>query len=124
MTWREQALCQRKNLELWYPPMDSTSPNDYYALGKLACHRCPVWKECLQSASSETWGLWGGLTPQERKGTVRPVHGTVELFRLGCECTPCYEANDRVATTINLNLLPGFHETFDPKSLLYALIDP
>ena len=125
MEWAKDALCRGKHYDLWYPPMDASSPNEYYTVGKLACHRCPVWKECLDAANAneETWGMWGGLTPQERKGTVKLQHYTVESFRKGCRCPQCREASVRIPNRADLSQLPKQGEAFNIKALLYALIE-
>lgn len=123
MEWMREALCRHKNADLWYPPLESSTPNDYYAVAKLACHRCPVWKECMQLGTSETWGMWGGLTPQERRGTVKLQCGTVESYRKGCRCPQCREANVRIPNRADLSLLPAQGEQFDVKALLYTLIE-
>lgn len=116
------ALCRHKNADLWYPPMESNSPNDYFAIGKLACHRCPVWEQCLDLGYGETWGMWGGLTPHERKGILKLHCGTVEMYRKGCQCAECREAGNRVPNTADLSLLPNQGEAFDAKALLFQLI--
>lgn len=67
--------------------------------------------------------MWGGLTPQERKGTSRPLHGSVELFRMGCECSDCSDAGDKVHPPINMSVLPRSGEPVDTKALLYKLIE-
>lgn len=123
MSWRQHALCKGKNLDLWYPPLESTNHNDFYAIGKLVCYRCPVWKECLQSASNETWGMWGGLTPQERKGTVKTQHGSLEMFRLGCSCTECIDVSKKVLPKLDITQIPKPTDKVEAKSLLYGLIE-
>lgn len=120
--WMRDAVCRHKNADLWFPPMDANNPNDYFKIAKLACHRCPVWKECLQYGMLETWGMWGGLTPHERRGVVKLHHGTVECYRRGCICPECREANVRIPNRADLSLLPDQHEQFDVKSLLFTLI--
>lgn len=121
--WAQDALCRHKNADIWYPPMDATSPNDYYAVGKLVCASCPVWEECAEAGSSETWGMWGGLTPQERKGTVRLNHGTREMYRSGCRCSECATAHDNKPDLVNLARIPSVGQTFDAKALLYEVFD-
>ena len=122
MDWMRDALCRHKNADLWYPPLESSTPNDYYAVAKLACHRCPVWEKCLDLGKSETWGMWGGMTPQERRGTVKLQCGTVEAYRKGCRCPQCREANVRIPNRADLSLLPKQGESFDVKALLFTLI--
>jgi hypothetical protein len=123
MEWMRDALCRHKNADLWYPPLDAPSPNEYYTIAKLACHRCPVWESCLAAGQTETWGMWGGLTPQERRGTVKLQHNTVESFRKGCRCPQCREASVRIPNRADLTQLPAQGQEFSIKSLLYALIE-
>jgi hypothetical protein len=37
------------------------------ATAKAICATCPVSKQCLSAGLNEAWGIWGGLTPQERR---------------------------------------------------------
>lgn len=126
MEWAESALCRGLHPDLWYAPMDAPSPNDYYAVGKLVCHQCPVWEECLEYSKTsergkqESWGMWGGLTPQERRGVTKLVHGTVEGYRRGCGCDTC--RCSEVQTTVDLTKIPKKLEKFDVSTLLYELI--
>jgi hypothetical protein len=124
MDWLEQSACRGKNVDMWYAPLDASNPNDYYAVGKTACRNCSVWKDCMKLGAEETWGMWGGLTPQERRGTVKLQHGTLESYRKGCRCTPCIDESIAAMDYIMPIVLPSRGETFDVKSLLYALINP
>jgi WhiB family redox-sensing transcriptional regulator len=40
---------------------------------KSVCARCPVRRECLEHAlaNDERHGIWGGLSPRQRKALVR-----------------------------------------------------
>lgn len=125
MEWLGRALCQGLHAHIWYPPLESPNPGNYYAVGKRVCARCPVWRECLENATenNETWGMWGGLTPQERKGTARVAHGTVENFRLGCECSECKKAYWTTNRSIDIDKLPRHGEDFDISELIFVLSD-
>ena len=114
-------MCRHKNADIWYPPMDANNPNDYYAVGKLICFNCPTWKDCAKAGESEVWGMWGGLTPQERKGTVKIAHGTREMHRLGCSCKDCSVAEDTLPSKVLLDAIPKMGEPLYPKALLYYL---
>jgi len=35
------------------------------------CMRCPVMAKCLQVGMYEDFGIWGGATPEQRKGIKR-----------------------------------------------------
>jgi len=126
MEWAESALCRGLHPDFWYAPMDAPSPNDYYAVGKLACHQCPVWRECLEYSKTsndnkqEVWGMWGGLNPQERRGTTKLVHGTIEGFRRGCDCDICRSATPQ--NVVDVSRIPRKLETFDVSTLLYELL--
>jgi len=123
MEWLAQAACKGMHAHLWYPPLESATPGNYYAVGKMVCFRCPVWQECLNEgiSNTETWGMWGGLTPQERKGTARVPHGTPENARLGCTCASCREASVRVHNRVDLSVLPRRGEDFDISELIFVL---
>lgn len=123
MEWLADSACKGMHAHLWYPPLESPTPGNYYTVGKMVCFRCPVWEECLGASkkNSETWGMWGGLTPQERKGTARVPHGTPEKFRLGCVCKECREASVTTHNRVDLNKLPRSGEDFDISELIFVL---
>lgn len=62
-SWRESALCQQADPELWFP-----EPWEDNRAAKLICGWCPVRSECLAWAmdTNEPYGIYGGLTPNER----------------------------------------------------------
>ncbi|MBY0440970.1 MAG: WhiB family transcriptional regulator [Mycobacteriaceae bacterium] len=62
--WRNQAACAKHpNPNLWFPEIG----NNFEA--KQICQQCPVRTQCLFHAArhNETEGIWGGLTPNQRK---------------------------------------------------------
>lgn len=67
--------------------------------------------------------MWGGLTPQERKGTVRPHHGSIESFRLGCSCEVCVGVSTKELPHLDINMVPKPSDPVEAKSLLYGLIE-
>lgn len=83
----------------WDDPADA-------AQCRALCRRCPVRAECLAQAmeNQEPWGIWGGLTTEERAGLARrqarpqpatlPPHGTNRRYcRHGCPCQACKDAH-------------------------------
>ena len=76
-TWRMSASCATDNPEKWFPLFSTGAmqPHDLrmIAEAKAICGACPVRAECLESAmqSGERWGIWGGLTPEERGNAWR-----------------------------------------------------
>lgn len=128
--WMQNGLCRRKNTDFWYPPLETDMPDKYYDIGRELCHRCPVWKDCLDSGLEERWGMWGGLTPTERlaitnaspKPSVLKPHGTWIRFRQGCRCSDCVSAHEKIPTPISIEIIPGWHEgTEDLEMLRFRL---
>ena len=66
-SWQQQAACRGVAVELFFPPVEQEA---YEA--KAVCAGCAVREPCLEAAlaSGETFGIWGGLTPQERRSLV------------------------------------------------------
>lgn len=131
--WREQALCKDCHVDLWYPPLDTDIPENYYTISRAVCRQCPVWKQCLDDGVDEKWGLWGGLTPQERtaltvdhpKASVMRPHGTWTRYRQGCRCTECVEAEAKEINEINIQEIPKMGTTLiDLEMLKFRLIQP
>lgn len=131
MTWRDNALCKGKNIDIWYPPIEAENPEQYYAVAREVCGVCPVWKECLNDGKKEQWGMWGGLTPLERsvfkdkpkKTALRP-HGTPTRYRQGCTCEECTTVHKAVMEQDkNINAVPNSTEKdYDLFTVLYQLL--
>lgn len=68
--WPEEAGCRGYDTEIFFPNDGDTSSQGY---AKAICGRCEVRQDCLDSAlnAGENWGIWGGLTPRERKALLR-----------------------------------------------------
>ena len=121
MDWMEEAPCRGLNPDIFFPPLDQTNHNAYYKAGKAVCHTCPVWEKCMNYGMEETWGLWGGLTPQERRGTARLHHGALEMYRYGCRCPKCREASVVVRKPISKEVFPARGQGFNIESLVFKL---
>ena len=119
--WMDESPCKGLHTDLFFPPLEETNHNAYYKVGKAVCNTCPVWQECLDYGIEEHWGLWGGLTPQERRGTARMHHGSLEMFRSGCKCPKCREASVIVRKHVTLDIFPVKGQDFDIESLVYKL---
>ena len=122
MQWLSEALCRGINQDFFYPPLEEPSPNHYYAVGKQVCNGCSAWKQCLQAGldNEEVWGMWGGVTPQERRRKDSLRHGTLEAKRLGCKCADCQKANYTNKPVIDIKTLPKSGESYDIKSLVFS----
>lgn len=72
--WSDDALCFGLHSEMWYPPIikeERTAPEaQYYELGKWVCDICPVREQCSEAGAEEEYGMWGGMTPKERRNGV------------------------------------------------------
>lgn len=60
--------CQTTDPEIWFSD-DMEGSGTHYKLAKQLCNECPVQNLCLQFSlvSEEQYGVWGGLTPRERR---------------------------------------------------------
>jgi hypothetical protein len=67
--WRAEAKCKSINTELFYDTEESVMKKQ----AAKYCVTCPVQNQCLYTAVviSERHGVWGGLTPKQRKALIR-----------------------------------------------------
>lgn len=69
--WHERAMCKDVDQELFYYPDEErgSTKNARIHAAKAVCKTCTVKQECLAWAERvpEAYGIWGGLTPEERK---------------------------------------------------------
>lgn len=67
LAWYDEAACQGLG---WQGFFDS----DETAAGRRICATCPVRTRCLQFAINHniTSGIWGGLSPLERRDARLP----------------------------------------------------
>lgn len=70
--WLRRGACRSSDPDLFFPLAPSPLQE---ARAKAVCARCPVIDECRSYAlrEGETEGIWGGLTPQERRRTRFPA---------------------------------------------------
>jgi WhiB family transcriptional regulator, redox-sensing transcriptional regulator len=64
--WRDQAACLGLSPVPFYPNEDE--PNDSKK-AKAICATCRVREDCLEFAiaNREKYGIWGGMTTEERR---------------------------------------------------------
>jgi WhiB family transcriptional regulator, redox-sensing transcriptional regulator len=74
--WRRLAACRGERTALFFPDDDEDA-----GAAKVICAGCVVRKNCLETAlvDRERDGIWGGLTPHERKQLLRRRRGAVRL---------------------------------------------
>lgn len=76
-SWSDSAACRDKPVSLFFPPM-SARGEPFTAQGKtdtaaakLVCGSCDVLDECRAEHPTETYGIWWGTTPKERRSIQR-----------------------------------------------------
>jgi hypothetical protein len=85
---------------------------------KLLCAACPLTDACLEHAirTRQPDGIWGGLTPTERKKTTTPPAecGTEQAWRSHLSrregCTTCREAHQQRQRTARQARLDTEHQ--------------
>lgn len=66
--WESHAACRDLSSSVFFPERGQSSRK-----AKQVCRSCPVRTECLAFAleSRQKYGVWGGLTGEERKAYMR-----------------------------------------------------
>lgn len=85
----DPALCRGGPYEVWYPNFHDANGDEFlddgtiweqfgdtssaYDKARAVCNQCPIKELCLQDAMErkERFGMWGGLTPIERRRIER-----------------------------------------------------
>jgi WhiB family redox-sensing transcriptional regulator len=67
--WRSSGACRSVDPDLFFPISSTGSAAKQIARAKVICAGCRVRRECLEFALShvQTYGIWGGTTPDERQ---------------------------------------------------------
>jgi WhiB family redox-sensing transcriptional regulator len=65
--WQEAAACKTLPLEMFFPPAEQEAE-----AAKTICSGCTVREPCLEAAlaAGERFGIWGGLSSDERQKVV------------------------------------------------------
>jgi WhiB family transcriptional regulator, redox-sensing transcriptional regulator len=70
MSWLDRAACQGMDAPLFFGPDGEARPEREIreAKAQAVCKLCPVRVQCLDYAlrNSIRYGIWGGLSPEER----------------------------------------------------------
>lgn len=75
-TWSDEAACRGAEGLLFFSPDTFESKEQRIRRERHAkelCKKCPVREACLETAlaTRESYGIWGGLTEQERRALLR-----------------------------------------------------
>jgi len=73
----DKAECKAAEIptDLFYSVEEERSILQYEYINSLRsiCTACPIWKDCLTYAfENEQYGMWGGMTSQERASLDNP----------------------------------------------------
>jgi WhiB family redox-sensing transcriptional regulator len=92
--WRRLSACAGIDTDIFYPE-PSTPENK--ADAKAVCARCDVRLECLLDAfaTSERFGIRGGLTPRERRTLARRMREADTRRAPAAESRPAPVSVDR-----------------------------
>jgi WhiB family redox-sensing transcriptional regulator len=95
--WQDFAACQSTGVELFYPPTDQDGDD-----AKAICFACAVREKCLEFAlaAGERFGIWGGMTPQERRYLIARRRRTTAFESLEGEGIDDLEA-DRASVSVS-----------------------
>ena len=68
LSWQERALCAQTDPEAFFPEKGGSTRE-----AKRVCLSCDVRSQCLEYALAhdERFGIWGGLSEDERKSLKR-----------------------------------------------------
>jgi WhiB family transcriptional regulator, redox-sensing transcriptional regulator len=73
MGWADLGSCVGRDPDLFFPERGADTSR-----ARALCRSCPVRSECLDYAlqSGQKFGIWGGMTPAQRRRLVRPEKPT------------------------------------------------
>ena len=76
--WRAAAACRYCDPDLFFPVSAAGPAANQAATAKAVCGQCPVRSQCLDFAlsSRQAYGIWGGLTEQERSRLLADLNPT------------------------------------------------
>lgn len=77
-SWMERAACRNALGGAFFVDMYPRRGGAEITAVKAICATCPVSKECLSAGRDEEFGIWGGLTAQERRRLPRPRRQSVD----------------------------------------------
>jgi len=73
--WQAQGACRGLQTSMFFHPDYERGParERRESQAKAVCRRCPVLEQCRRHALEvhEPYGIWGGLSAEERKAALR-----------------------------------------------------
>lgn len=85
--WQDLAACRAIPVEMFFPPAEQEAE-----VAKSICAKCCVRQPCLEFALSEAerFGIWGGLTSQERRSLAAKRRKSRLAGTSAAEAVPSY----------------------------------
>jgi len=86
--WRDSSACSALPKEVFFSynsnNLEATRRKEYKTLALETCKSCPVIDKCFEFAicNNEQFGIWAGLTPDQRKPFVKRFRETGTLDSL------------------------------------------
>ena len=76
MTWADHGSCVGRDPDIFFPERGADTGQ-----ARAHCRACPVRSECLDYAleTRQKFGVWGGLTPAQRRRLGRTREEETEL---------------------------------------------
>lgn len=65
--WKVHAACVDVDPDVFFPSDTGVDEDVQYDEARPYCAVCPVRGRCLTAGLHESHGMWGGMTPTERK---------------------------------------------------------
>jgi WhiB family redox-sensing transcriptional regulator len=84
--WQQSGSCLGADARLFFHPEGERGParRRRESAAAAVCSRCPVIRACLHHALAvrEPYGVWGGLTTEERRAIIEPAGELEPLMNL------------------------------------------
>lgn len=65
--WRDDARCKEMDPDLFFPAGTTGPALLQIEAAKEVCRQCTVREDCLEDGLREEYGIWGGITEEERR---------------------------------------------------------
>jgi WhiB family redox-sensing transcriptional regulator len=86
--WRDRSACAKLPKEVFFNynsnNLEASQRREHKTLALETCKSCPVIDKCFEFAicNNEQFGIWAGLTPDQRKPFVKRFRETGTLDSL------------------------------------------
>lgn len=76
--WMKHGACRGVDSEIFFAEEGGWQTK--HATAKELCAKCTVYKDCMKFAidNNINYGIWGGLTPKERRRTTLEIVDDIE----------------------------------------------